>query len=296
MNPSAAFRPADGVGRLEGHPVVSNVWHSMKKYAFIILLAANPAFSHDAPKNLLETVRVADSLRNEISFGGVIRTDPSKKQLHLVFTGHEFGDGGEVIRTVLAKHGVKASFFLTGDFYRNPDYAALIRGLRSDGHYLGGHSDKHLLYCAWEKRDSLLVTKELFIEDLQANYSAMEAFGIRKADARYFLPPYEWYNDSVSRWTREFGLTLVNFTPGTYSNADWTVPELGAQYLSSDTIYGRILSYEKNHADGLNGFILLTHVGVDPRRKDKFYFKLDDLMTELEKRGYRFTSLKAAIP
>jgi peptidoglycan/xylan/chitin deacetylase (PgdA/CDA1 family) len=124
----------------------------------------------------------------------------------------------------------------------------------------------------------------------------MKRFGISQSDARYFLPPYEWYNDSISTWTKELELILVNFTPGTYSNADWTHPELGKQYFSSDTIYARILRFESEKPDGLNGFLLLTHIGTDPRRKDKFYFRLDDLITTLEGRGYRFTPLDKSIP
>ncbi len=233
---------------------------------------------------------------SDLQAGGIIRTDRAKKEIHLVFTGHEFADGGEIIRGALKKHGVKASFFFTGDFYRNSQFAGIIASLKSDGHYLGAHSDKHLLYCSWDKRDSLLVTKDSFQLDLKSNYGEMKRFGINQPDARYFLPPYEWYNDAVSSWTKELGLVLVNFTPGTYSNADWTHPELGNQYLSSDTIYGRILRYEAAKPDGLNGFILLTHIGTDPRRKDKFYFRLDDLLTTLERRGYHFTTLDKSIP
>jgi peptidoglycan/xylan/chitin deacetylase (PgdA/CDA1 family) len=271
---------------------------------FIFILSSHLLFSQGSVNNIRQAAHSADSLwrsmnaltqKNEFSFGGIIRTDSTKKEIHLVFTGHEFGDGGEVIRSVLQRHGVKAAFFLTGDFYRNKIFSSLIRGLKSDGHYLGGHSDKHLLYCSWEKRDSLLVLKEEFAADLTANYAEIEKFGLRKSDAPFFLPPYEWYNESVSAWTKELGLTLVNFSPGTYSNADWTIPELGTQYLSSDTIYNRILAYERNHSNGLNGFILLTHIGVDPRRTDKFYLRLDGLMTELEKRGYRFTSLMEGV-
>ncbi len=232
----------------------------------------------------------------DIESGGIIRTDRTKKEIHLVFTGHEFADGGELIRGVLKKHGIKASFFFTGDFYRNSEFADIIASLRKDGHYLGAHSDRHLLYCSWEKRDSLLVTKDSFQLDLKANYREIERFGISHSDARYFLPPYEWYNDSISTWTKELGLVLVNFTPGTYSSADWTHPELGKQYLSSDTICSRILRYESATPDGLNGFLLLTHIGTDPRRKDKFYVRLDDLITTLEERGYRFTPLDKSIP
>ena len=227
--------------------------------------------------------------------GGIIRTDRTKKNIHLVFTGHEFADGGDVIRGVLKKHSIKASFFLTGDFYRNPQFAHLVSILKEDGHYLGAHSDKHLLYCSWEKRDSLLITKEAFCRDVLDNYSAMERFGIKRTDARFFLPAFEWYNDTIAAWTKELGFVLVNFTPGTYSNADWTHPELGNQYLSSDSIYARILRYEHSRPDGLNGFLLLTHIGTDPRRKDKFYLRLDKLITALKSKGYRFTLLNDSI-
>ena len=289
------------------HPVMIKKSSIVVLHRIIVLffLSTLPVLSQSGKDNLISSAHAADSLWKsmtmsvnplEISFGGIVRTDKRKKEIHLVFTGHEFGDGGEIIRKTLRIHHASGSFFLTGDFYRNAAYDSLIRGLKKDGHYLGGHSNKHLLYCDWDKRDSLLVSREEFLADLKANYTAMESFGVMKGDAKYFLPPYEWYNEAVSNWAREFGVTLINFTPGTYSNADWTIPELGKQYLTSDTIYSRILVYEKNHADGLNGFILLTHIGVDPKRTDKFYRRLDDLLTELEKRGYKFTSLKEGIP
>ena len=65
-----------------------------------------------------------------------------------------------------------------------------------------------------------MVTKQEFFNDIKTNYDAMESFGISKNDAKYFLPPFEWYNDDISSWCMEIGLTLVDFTPGTSSNQD----------------------------------------------------------------------------
>lgn len=259
----------------------------MKPYKFFLLVVFMNTFvfSQDSPLDSFER-----------KAGGMIRTDKRKKEITLVFTGHEFADGGETILQALKKHDIKASFFFTGDFYRTAGFFPLIRSLKNDGHYLGAHSDKHLLYCSWENRDSLLVTKEQFITDLLANYMEMERFGVYFSSAQYFLPPYEWYNDSISAWTKELGLTLINFTPGTSSNAEWTHPELGKQYLTTDTIYNRILRYEATDPNGLNGFILLLHIGVDPRRPDPFYNRLDSLLSELKKMGYRFTRLQETIP
>lgn len=231
----------------------------------------------------------------EYSLGAIIRGNLAGKQISLVFTGHDLADGFKTVREVLKSHLIKASFFLTGDFYRNKTFSTMIKTLQKDGHYLGGHSDKHLLYCDWDKRDSLLVNKKQFITDLKNNYVAMSRFNIDPEKACFFLPPYEWYNDSIAAWCSQYGLKLVNFTPGTSSNQDWTYPELGKQYINSDTIYNRILGYERVKPNGLNGFILLTHFGTDARRSDKFYNRLNALITELEKRGYRFVTLKGLL-
>jgi endoglucanase len=162
----------------------------------------------------------------------------------LVFTADEFGDGGKSISTTLKKEKIHGSFFFTGNFYNNPKFSSIIKRFQQNGNYLGSHSDKHLLYCDWGKRDSLLVTHEEFKEDLQNSYKKLEKWNIKKDDAHYFLPPYEWYNDSIAEWTKEMGLQLINFSPGTRSNADYTYPEMGKKYVSSDAVMKSIVKYE----------------------------------------------------
>jgi endoglucanase len=228
-------------------------------------------------------------------YGAIIRGDTSRKKIALVFTGDEFGDGGSQILKTLKTHQVKASFFLTGNFYQNASFKALIHQLKDDGHYLGAHSDQHLLYADWNKRDSLLVTEKEFKEDLLANYARMAAFGIEQSDAPYFIAPYEWYNTAIANWTKDLGLVLLNFSPGTKSTADYTYPEMGDRYRSSTEIYASIIKREEEDPHGLNGFILLVHIGTDPRRTDKFYDRLDALLTELKARGYDLVSIKTAM-
>lgn len=215
--------------------------------------------------------------------GAIVRGDTARKSIALVFTGHEYADGGEVIRTALKASGTPASFFFTGDFYRGfPD---VVSGLKKDGHYLGAHSDKHLLYCAWEKRDSLLVSRKEFLTDLRNNYREMKKAGVRKKDARYYLPPYEWYNETIAGWAQKEGLQLVNFTSGTLSHADYTTPSM-RNYRSSEVIRESIRKYEKEK--GMNGFILLVHIGTDPERTDKLYQQLPEIIREFKQKGYTF--------
>ncbi len=216
--------------------------------------------------------------------GAIVRGDTARKAIALVFTGHEYADGGEAVREALKTAGTPASFFFTGDFYRS--FPALVAGLKKDGHYLGAHSDRHLLYCSWEKRDSLLISQETFLTDLRNNYRAMKKAGIEKA--RYFLPPYEWYNETIAAWTREENLQLVNFTSGTLSHADYTTPSM-PNYRNSEVILESIRKQEREK--GMNGFILLVHIGTHPERTDKLYHQLPQLIRELKEKGYGFVRI-----
>lgn len=228
---------------------------------------------------------------NIYSRGAIIRGDTTRKQIALVFTGDEYADGGDYIYKVLKNKNVKASFFFTGNFYRNPENAQLIKKLISDRHYLGAHSDRHLLYCDWENRDSLLVDFKEFSLDLENNYLAMKEYGINKNDAKYFLPPFEWYNDTISRWSDINEVQLVNYTPGTLSHADYASPEM-PNYRGSSEIFESISKYESESESGLNGFILLLHIGTTPERTDKFYSLLPELIAELEDKGYSFRRIE----
>lgn len=220
-------------------------------------------------------------------YGAIVRGDTSRHELALVFTGDEFADGGKHIVRVLSDEQINASFFFTGRFYRNPAFKPIIEALIEGGHYLGAHSDGHLLYCDWVHRDSLLVSRNQFQDDVEANYRTMLSFGITLEDAPLFLPPYEWYNDSIAQWTRALGLQLVNHSAGTLSHTDYTVPG-SSGYRSSWEILQSILEYESSSSKGLNGYVLLLHIGTAPERTDKFYFYLENLLRELKSRGYRF--------
>lgn len=224
----------------------------------------------------------------QYSKGALIRGDLAKKEIALVFTGDEFGDGLAVISNSLQKQMVKGSFYFTGRFYRNKAFQPAIKKLYLQQNLMGAHSDMHLLYCDWSKRDSLLVTKDSLLKDLQRNKKAMLAMGIRDKDMKpFFIPPYEWWNDQISGWLKGSGIDLFCFTPGTTSNADYTYPEMGKSYRSSDEIMASIKKFNETNIGGLNGVVLLIHAGTDPRRKDKLYNRLDELIGYLKKEGYQ---------
>jgi peptidoglycan/xylan/chitin deacetylase (PgdA/CDA1 family) len=219
--------------------------------------------------------------------GAVVRGQATAKTIALVFTGHEFAEGGEAILQALAARGAHASFFLTGDFLRRVEFAPLVRRIVGEGHYLGPHSDRHLLYCDWSERKKTLVSRDEFRADLNANLREIERFGVPHPAIRYFLPAYEWCNAEIVGWAREMGLVTVNFSPGTRSNADY-MEDGDPKFVASADIVASILSAEASRQHGLNGFLLLLHVGAGPRRTDKMHARFAPLLDTLAGKGYRF--------
>lgn len=223
--------------------------------------------------------------------GGITRTDPSKKQLTLVFTAADKADGANAIIKTLKKHGIQGGFFFTGEFFEL--YPEVVKRLLDEKHYVGSHSYGHLLYMPWGNRDSLLVTRQEFEADMVKSYEALRKAGIEYKDAPVFIPPYEYYNKEISAWTKGMGLQVINYTPGTMTNADYTTPDM-KNYRSSKFIYDKIMEVEKR--EGLNGHLMLIHFGTDDRRTDKFYNGyLDKMIKTLKRKGYDFVPLREAL-
>ncbi len=237
--------------------------------------------------------RPAASAPAELSYDaqGVVRGPRDRKAIALVFTGGDYGEGTPAILDALKARGVRASFFVTGSFLRTPAHADYVRRIIHEGHYLGPHSDGHLLYCAWEDRQRTLVSQDAFTSDLQRNVDDLVAAGMPRERIRFFLPPFEWYNPTIVEWADRMGLVLVNFTSGTRSNADY-LPDNHPRFISSQAILQGILDYEAGHKDGMNGFILLLHLGVGPARTDKMHRLFPELLDRLSERGYRFEPLE----
>jgi endoglucanase len=219
--------------------------------------------------------------------GAVVRGSRFTRQLALVFTGHEFAEGTEAILEALTLHDAKASFFLTGDFLRNTEFAPLVRRMLAEGHYVGPHSDRHRLYCAWTPDRRTLVTRAEFEADLDGNLRELERFGVTRVQARFFLPAYEHHNRDISDWTHMMGMTLANLSPGTRSAADYTI-EKDRNFVSSQAILDSILRCESEDPAGLSGFLLLMHLGAGPERADKMHLRLPELLSRLKEQDYAF--------
>ena len=215
--------------------------------------------------------------------GAMVKINPGRKAVHLIFSADTVFEGGDFILQTLNKNNVKASFFLTGNCLREKTLEPLINQIIKQGHYIGGHSDNHLLYAPWDNRRQSLVSADSLINDFRKNISELEKYGINTSQLTYFLPPYEYYNKDHVRLIRSLGQILINYTPGISTAADYTTPDM-SNYKSSQELIDQLFAFEEEHS--LEGSIILIHPGTHESRTDKLYLRLDEIIQRLKKKGY----------
>jgi peptidoglycan/xylan/chitin deacetylase (PgdA/CDA1 family) len=217
----------------------------------------------------------------------IARGPRDEKVIALMFTGGEWGQGTDFILDELARRGIKGAFYFTGDYLNTPEFRPGLTRMIAEGHLVGPHGHAHLLYAPWDDRSRTLVTRDEFVADLRRNIEDVVALGIPREQVIWWVAPYEWYNEQIVQWSLEEGMRLHNFTRGTLSSADYTTAD-AANYRDSETIFRSLVDYEAREPDGLNGFLLFTHVGASPQRPDPFHYRLPALLDHLHARGYSF--------
>lgn len=238
----------------------------------------------------LEARGHADKDFTKDRFGAIVRVNPGQKVIYLCFTADVNFNGGETVLNTLKRHGVKGNFFLTGNCLRHEANRELIGRIVSEGHYAGGHSDGHVLYCDWGAARPALMSADSIIADLRANYAELARFGVDREQAQWFLPPYEHYSDFSVQVLEAMGLRVVNYTPGIGTPADYTTPDMKS-YKPAQPLISGLWKFEWEQ--GLDGALLLIHPGVDESRPEgeRLYNRLGEIIRYLKKKGYRFDRL-----
>ena len=226
------------------------------------------------------------------SYGAIRRFNPSKKEIYLIFSADDMFNGGEKILQSLKKEKIKGSFFFTGNALRKPEFQDIIRQIVDEGHYVSGHSDKHLLYAPWDgNRDSMLISKDSILADIRLNAKELEKFGVLQSQSRFLLPPYEHYNTEAVNILSRAGYVPINYTAGTATPADYTIPSMSS-YVDAQTLIDRLYAFEKKNT--LNGAIILIHPGIEESRPDseRLYNRVREIGMYLKKKGYTFKTFK----
>lgn len=222
------------------------------------------------------------------SIGAVVRGDLAHKELALVFAGDTIADDVSKIGKVLKHYEIQGSFFLTGNFYKDPRKKPIVETLINDGHYLGPHSDSNQQYIQDNDPDTVTITFDHFKRDLHDNFKHMASFGIKKEETPFFLAPSELYNNTIVTWASELKLHLINSSPGTLEHL---MSRSVSSYKSSEEIYRSIIEHEGKDRYGLNGSILVFDIASPTEDHSQFHEHLSRLILELDRRGYRFVDI-----
>lgn len=140
---------------------------------------------------------------------------------------------------VLAKHGVRATFFMIGQFVQKRPQIA--RAVAAAGHVIGNHTMTHPLLLT---RSPRIVRQQL----LDCNSALEDALG---APVGWFRPPHGSRRPDILRSARELGLKTVMWNAMGF---DWksTTPEAVVQHV--------LRGFRKNQRRG-NATNALLHDG-----------------------------------
>ena len=204
-------------------------------------------------------VSVEDMKRCNAAYLG----DTKEKVLYLTFeAGYENGQTPAILDT-LQKHGVKAAFFLVGNYVnRNAD---LVRRMVAEGHIVGNHTMTH-------PDMSAIADPEAFraeLEGLEACFQEVTG----KELPKYYRPPRGVYSEKNLQMAKDLGYKTVFWS---LAYADWDNNSQPAE----DVAIERLLTRTHNGAVILHHSTSKTNAAI-----------LDRLLTKWEEMGYRFETI-----
>ena len=142
-------------------------------------------------------------------FGEVLTAPARPGELALTFDDGPNATWTPRLLEVLARHEVRATFFLPGG--RAEAQPELVRRIAAAGHLIGNHSWSHP-NLAWSSAGRIR-------EELTRTNEALQQ--ITGARAKFFRPPFGARRPAVLRIARELGLTPVLWNAMT---SDWSEP------------------------------------------------------------------------
>lgn len=224
--------------------------------------------------------------------GGIIRLKQPERgrTVHLIFTADSMFEGAPYALDALSERGIKASFFFTGNFLRDSiRNGDIVRRVIAEGHYVGGHGDRHILLADWDTDRTPLVGADSAVADMDANYLELSRYGVDTTRNRVVVPSYEWYAKCHTDAFRAAGYIPISPSPQFITYRDYTTPDM-AEYCPSDSIWQDFL--EKSNRADADGAIIIVHLGTQDARTDKFYTRLPEMLDTLSARGFNVTPLE----
>ena len=209
----------------------------------------------------------------------------SRKEIALTFDGGSGMSHTRAILEILASVEVTTTTFLTGAFiHQHPDDT---KRLLESGHEVANHTMSHprlSLTDTWKTNPA--VSKESFARELNsADDLFFELTGSHFA--KLWRAPFGARSREVLEWGRELGLTHVNWT---HDTADWRTDPTDPLSKPGKEIVGTLLQHQSHTPHGLNGAIILLHLGAN-RSIDPLFPRLSDFCLRLRDEGFTFVKV-----
>lgn len=213
---------------------------------------------------------------------------PSAGGWALTFDGGADTNVFEVVTDALRRHGVRSTFFLTGEFIER--WPMATRRLAAQGHEIGNHSYSHLHLTDWERgggqRTRADVSRQRFEwELLRTDQLFLQTVG--QPMAPLWRAPYGEINAELRSWAgalgyRHVGWTTIGGRAGSLDTLDWVADRRDPLYVGGKEMAARLVELARKPT--FRGGIVLMHLGV-LRRGDRIQDELDSLIPALRAAG-----------
>lgn len=224
----------------------------------------------------------------------IVRADTSKREVLLTFDGGSDDNATAAILDTLKAHNIHATMFLTGEYIQR--YPEMARRIVAEGHAVGNHTatHPHLTSFSFDGRQATLpgVTKEFIAGQLARAAELFSAATGHQMDP-FWRAPFGEYNGQILKWAAESGYRHVYWSPR-MDTLDWVSDERNPLFRSPEQMLAKLLKQAQTQPEGLNGGVILMHLGTEREGENRADTMLDGLITELAKEGYSFASVKEA--
>jgi peptidoglycan/xylan/chitin deacetylase (PgdA/CDA1 family) len=210
---------------------------------------------------------------------------PAVKQLAITFdAGSDSSFTREILR-MLDKLNVRSTLFLTGKFMlRHPE---LVREMVQAGHEIANHTYNHPHLTSFSENGKHHLTPGITRHFIHRQLIRTDSIFYHLTGQHlkpYWRAPFGEYNQQILLWAAEVGYLHIRWT-GSFDTHDWVTDESSQIYRTPDEVFNKILQAEQERPNGLNGVIMLMHLGSQ-RNEDHMFTILPKLVRTIRNKGY----------
>jgi peptidoglycan/xylan/chitin deacetylase (PgdA/CDA1 family) len=235
------------------------------------------------------TKPTVEALKNSVDMGKI-----TKKMVALTFDGGSEATHTKEILSILKKQQVRCTMFLTGKFMEK--YPDIVEEIIQDGHEIANHTYDHPHLTTYAQNASN--GNETYVD---FNYIQMQLFRTDSIFSQitgqhlkpFWRAPFGEYNQQILTWAAQMGYLHIRWTSG-FDTFDWVVDESSKLYRTPQEFLDHFKRQEKNRSSGLNGVIVLMHLG-SIRNQDHIFEALPHLIEFTKKNGYALVPISSLL-